>query len=172
MMRFISWIMLSLSLISCGPQLPPMSEITRAMDNAKGLHISSMIEIFGPFYNTRGDALGGQIYIWSEESSVRLTNPKIETKETLTRKRRGKYIINSQTVYKPPIVIRKNQAVMFWADADGIIYHWKLQGFKTDEEIEAEQVIGVIVLTLCLVAIVIKYQEDRRQAEFIEGLID
>ena len=127
--RFISWIMVVLFLISCGPPVYLRSEITSAMNNIKGHHISEVVKTIGPPHEVTSDTLDGHIYIWSGQSSVRLTNAMAETKGTFTHKRRGKYAIKSKTVYTPPITITKNQAIMFWTDVDGIIYHWKLRGF-------------------------------------------
>ena len=160
MARSLSLLILVCVFASCGPAMTK-TEVSEVMNTFRGYHISEIMMIIGPPNQTTNDGLDGQIYVWSGSKSIQLTNARKETKGTVTRSFRG-YNVKSKTVYKPPIIINRKQALMFWVDKDGIIYHGKAKGVGVSED---EQAVVVIVLAITAVAVLIKYQQDQKRAK-------
>ena len=142
---------------SCGP---PTAEI---MNSWKGHHVSRLIRSWGPPQQVTTDGAGGRIYIWTTDVNIPLTKAKSKTKGTVTyNPYLDEYAIKSKTTYTDPIVIEGQKVRMFWVNKNRIIYHWRAKGFIRDEGTEAAIVVG---LAIGVVLVLIKYEQDRKQAE-------
>ena len=142
-MPSVSWIIICV-LAGCGPPMYLESEVINAMENSKGHHISEIIKSIGPPTQITTDAIDGRIYIWSPNSFV----PPGNMTETTKR--------GDKTTYTPTTAILRGETIMFWANENGIIYHWKIQGFdnikpKEEQVAEVVFVLGLLALIACVV---------------------
>ena len=145
----------------CGP---PTAEI---MNSWKGAHVSRLIRSWGPPQQVTTDGAGGRIYIWTTDVNIPLTKAESKTKGTVTyNPYLDEYTIESKTTYTEPIVIDGQKVRMFWANKDGIIYHWRAKGFIIEE---GDAVLyGVIGVALIVLLIVREQQRRDRAAELDE----
>ncbi len=142
----------------CGP---PTAEI---MNSWKGNHISDVIRSWGPPQQVTTDGAGGRIYVWSKNVNIPLTKAKSKTKRTVTYSPYlDQYTIKSKTTYTEPVVIEGQKVRMFWANKNGIVYHWRAKGFIVEEgDTEAVIVIAGIVLVVLIIA------EQQRRARYAQ----
>lgn len=162
--RFTSWIMLICALASCGPTT---AEI---MNSWKGSHVSRLMRSWGPPQQITPDGAGGRIYVWTRDVNIPLANAKSKTKGTIDyNPYLDQYTVKSKTTHTAPVIIQGQKARMFWVNKDGIVYYWQARGFTTDE---GDQALTIIIVALGVVILVLKYQEDKRQAETISSWFD
>lgn len=139
------------TLVGCGPSL----STRQIMESWRGSHVSSLIRSWGPPQHVVPDEKDGKIYIWSNKINIRLADGKTETKANIDH---GRYwlTVNSSTTYTPPLEVKGDKVRMFWANSEGIIYHWRAKGFLNDPEegaaILAALAIGAVI-GLILVAL-------------------
>jgi hypothetical protein len=125
---------------------------------------------WGPPQQITPDGASGRIYVWTRDVNIPITNAKSKTKGTIDyNPYLDQYTIKSKTTHTAPVIIEGQRVRMFWVNKDGIIYYWQAKGFTTDE---GTQVLTVVIVALGVTALIIKYQEDKKRAKFIEGLLD
>ena len=139
-MRLLSLVICSLVLIGCG------QSTKQIMDSWKGHHVSSLIRSWGPPHQVVSDGARGEIYIWRSRVNIPLAKGKKETRGTVTHYPHSSRF-KSKTTYIPPVVLKGDKVRMFWVDSQGIIYHWRAQGFVNDPD---EDVVWIGVLAILL----------------------
>ena len=91
------------------------------MDSWDGDHVSKLIRSWGPPKEVTTDGAGGKIYIWRWGGKITITG-KCPCQETDTE---------SEDYYTTVVATEPeyDRVRMFWANPQGIIYHWQWKGF-------------------------------------------
>ena len=84
----------------------------KVMRSWMGSHASKLIRSWGPPDRVTTDGAGGKIYIWEWYREVSCT---------CTEKTGTECPIHTR--------IEPDRVYMFWADPEGILYHWDWDGF-------------------------------------------
>ena len=145
-MRLLPSVICSLALIGCG------QSTKQIMDSWKGHHVPSLIRSWGPPQQVVSDEAGGQICIWRNRIHVPIAEGKKKTSGTITHYPYSSKF-KSESTYTPPLVLKGDKVRMFWVDSQGIIYHWRAQGFVNNPDEDAVWIgvgVGVIVIYVVL----------------------
>ena len=147
MFKSVAIFMACLIVVGCAT---PTAEI---MDSWDGSHVSRVISSWGPPQRVTGDGRGGEIYIWSDDVSIPLSDGKTKTTSTVDYDPyRERFTVRSTTKYKEPVVLEGERVRMFWVDEDGIIYDWRAEGFVVDE---SDTTMLVLLGVGCLVGLIV-----------------
>ena len=98
------------------------NEIMRSWD---GSHISKLIRSWGPPKEVTTDGAGGKIYIWKWGGKITIKGKGSRSQETDKKSRDTDYYYTKIVAAEP----KYDRIRMFWANPEGIIYHWQWTGY-------------------------------------------